>query len=109
MEVYTNQVYTNPLKMNPSYKIDEYLVKSSVADLSKMTFPTHKKALRAREKVITKFLDHYRDNKGYRKRIGYTDKPYTEYLAYVTEIAQRHFQVKEVIVSYEIIHENRDS
>ena len=104
-----NQVYTNPLKMNPSFKIDEYLVKVDKADLSKMTFSTYKKALRAREKVIHKFLDHYRDNKGYRDRIGYTDKPYKEYIAYVTDIAYRHFQVKEVIVSYEIINENRDS
>lgn len=109
MEVYMNQVYTNPLKMNPSFKIDDYLIKKDKADLSTMVFATEKKATRAKEKVIAKFLDHYRDNKNYRKRIGYTDKPYKEYLDYVTEIANRHFQIRKVIVSYEIIDENRNS
>lgn len=97
------KVFVNPKSMNPSFKIDEYFFYFDKVDLEQCSFSNIKKAKRIRQKTIKKFLDHYIENKGYRKRIGYEDKTNQEYFDYVLDIAERHITIKKLKLIYEII------
>jgi hypothetical protein len=71
--------------------------------LEEISFSSIKKAKRIRQKAIKKFLDHYIENKGYRKRIGYESKSNQEYFEYISDIAERHLIIKQIKINYEII------
>lgn len=103
VEPFLNKVFVNPKVMNPSFKIDEYLHYFDKTDLEESSFSNIKKAKRIRQKAIKKFLDHYIENKGYRKRIGFESKTNQEYFNYILDMAQRHLVIKQVRINYEII------
>ncbi len=103
VEPFLKKVFINPKVMNPSFKIDEYLQHIDKVDLEEISFSNIKKAKRIRQKAIKKFLEHYVDNKGYRKRIGFDSKSNQEYFDYILDIAERHLTIKQVKINYEII------
>ena len=103
VEPFLKKVFINPKVMNPSFKIDEYLQHFDKVDLEEISFQILKKLKELDKKQLKKFLEHYIDNKGYRKRIGYESKSNQEYFDYVLDIAERHLVIKQVRINYEII------
>lgn len=97
VEVVEKRIYTNPVRVSPSIRIDNYLTFLDKVDIKRCTFSKKKHADRKLAKLKKMFMTQNLQNKGYKGRLLIESDE--EYEAYLIDLFTRHWQVKEISLS----------
>lgn len=96
-EVYERKVFTNPVRICKSIKIDKYLKFLDLVDIKKCTFSKEKAAIRKLAKLKKIFMEQHIDNIGYMSRCYIKTKE--EFNSYLSDLFDRYWKVRELEIN----------